>query len=137
MMAEFQEVMKQWKRMCDTCSKVKQEHGACGCFPAGNYAVCSMKEMSKEAELALDDRYFEWIGMMIMAWAAKHPEPVYPTWVEWLTEQEVLRQVRTTSYSGPINGCVDSLVQYIRTDKMFQPIPDDIAEKLGLNPKKG
>ena len=46
-----------------------------------------------------------------MEWAEAHPEPEYPTWVEWFNSM----------------GGVDC----------GEPIPADIAEKLGIKPKEG
>ena len=46
----------------------------------------------------------------VMQWAAEHPEPVYPTWWDWFAA-----------------GGLDP----------DDPIPADIAEKLGLEPKEG
>ena len=58
------------------------------------------------------------IERKVMSWAAEHPEPVYPTWREWLSEQGVLS-------AGGL------------WEKAFEPIPADIAEKLGIQPKEG
>ena len=46
----------------------------------------------------------------IREWAAEHPEPVYPSWQEWF----------------------DTFERGIDVD---EPIPADIAQKLGLKPK--
>ena len=56
---------------------------------------------------------------IIMSWAAEHPEPVYPAWRDWLRDQYPML--------GP----------YTMTDILESPIPADIAEKLGLQPKEG
>lgn len=46
----------------------------------------------------------------IMEWANEHPEPVYPTWWDWFAA-----------------GGLDQ----------DDPIPADIAQKLGIEPKEG
>jgi hypothetical protein len=66
----------------------------------------------------------------VMRWAAEHPEPVYPTWGEWLVAQDII-----TEY-GRIE-CGGSGVCGVFTDKGGQPIPADIAQKLGIEPKEG
>lgn len=47
-------------------------------------------------------------------WGAENPEPVYPSWHEYLTDM------------------------YLATWNMIKdkPIPNDIAEKLGVKPKE-
>jgi hypothetical protein len=56
--------------------------------------------------------------LRIMAWAAEHPEPVYPTWGEWLNTYGVVSD------------------NFFSNAKMLDPIPADIAEKLGVKPKE-
>jgi len=59
----------------------------------------------------------------VMAWAAEHPEPVYPTWGEWLIAIGILyRDDPRHAYSISI--------------KANTQIPADIAEKLGIEPKE-
>ena len=103
-MAEFQEVARHWKRMCKRywtatschgCPIAEHEHGfeACSAYEIG---VVKMEEL-------------------VMAWAEEHPEPVYPTWYEFLTSRY--------HKAWEAIGC-DS-------------IPADIAQKLGIEPKEG
>ena len=60
---------------------------------------------------------------IIMDWAAGHPEPVYQTWGEWL-ERVIPHGNGDTALTFAVYA-------------MRQPIPADIAEKLGLEPKEG
>lgn len=112
-MADFVQTMKDWRRMCNACQTEKDIHGVCGCYPAGTYATCAMKSMDKEAALACDNLYFERLEKAIKAWAAEHPV-VYPTWENWLTTLGV------QSFN-----------------ELSKPIPADIAQKLGIEPKEG
>ena len=57
----------------------------------------------------------ERIECEVMSWAAEHPEPVYPTWAAWLAEK----------------------FGYDLREIMYEPIPADIAQKLGIEPKEG
>lgn len=107
---EFAEVMRQWKRMCDSmsgcvdCQFNERDEFYCTniyCFPNG-------MDWSK-------------IESIVMSWAAEHPEPVYPCWGEYL-EKVIPHGSGETMLSFAIYA-------------MQQPIPADIAEKLGIEPK--
>ena len=107
-MAEFQEVMKQWRRMCNKM----REHG--------DWCQYSKCPLSGKCQLPSTTDIAETEGV-VMQWAAEHPEPVYPTWREWLTSIGVIDQMFTHSVIA------DTL--------SMTPIPADIAEKLGIEPK--
>ena len=105
-MAEFQDVMRQKKRMCNSipCSKC-DIYRLCGEDIFNCYGFISNNPKKAEE--------------VIMSWAAEHPEPVYPTWVEWFREMEIV---------PPEQKCFHSW--------LLEPIPADIAEKLGIEPKR-
>lgn len=101
-MAKFATVMHEMKRMCETFTNADE----CQHCPLVHSPVCGtpsdmMDGAIREAETA------------IMAWAAEHPEPQYPTLAEWL------RSVGLANI------------------RMIDPIPADIAEKLGIELKEG
>lgn len=102
-MAEFQQVMKQWRRMCDKnqtdCMRL--------CSICANPVCGELRNASNEDIHKAEDA--------IMAWAAEHPKPVYPTWYEFLTKRY--------HKAWEAVGC-DS-------------IPADIAEKLWIEPREG
>jgi len=106
--AEFQEVMQQAKRIC------KYMDNKCTLCPLTTKPFCQMG--ASEMENFADTEH------VIMAWAAEHPEPVYPTWGEWLMSIGVINGVHP-------HGAIDAL------GNLKQPIPADIAMKLGLQPK--
>ena len=110
-MAEFSEVMRQWRRMCT--------HSDCeSCEIIDKHAVHSCDKSMDE--LSEDD--LQQIERVVMRWAAEHPGPVYPTWYEYL---------RTIGM-----GCANSSAyrdEWILTSR----IPADIAQKLGIEPKEG
>ena len=58
-----------------------------------------------------------------MQWAAEHPDPVYPTWGEWLVKMGV------AEIGSGMLGIQPAIAE--------QPIPADIAGKLGVKPKEG
>ena len=77
-MADFVEMMKQAKRMCDhysvkgECSKcpLSRDNTECGCSLCVEIGSIDAKE-AVEIERAVE------------VWAAEHPVPRYPTWNEW------------------------------------------------------
>ena len=106
-MAGFSEVMRQWRRFC-------KSHNNCGECEFDGKGICG--------EAHLTDIPYADIELRIMSWAAEHPEPVYPTFREWLISIGVIGQMSTHS---------------VIADKLaMTPIPADIAQKLGLKPKE-
>ena len=72
-MAEFQEVMRQAKRMCERFGR-----DCAGCGIAGGH--CPLGPIPENWDVS----DFENIERIVMDWAAANPEPKYPTWTEWL-----------------------------------------------------
>lgn len=107
-MAEFQEVMRQLNRLClhyQYCSDCPM-YDECGNIGA----YCSEPKHSYRIEKT------------VMAWAAEHPEPVYPTWGEWF--------LRTCQV--PVTGDGKNDWDAVH----MSHIPADIAQKLGIEPKE-
>ena len=114
-MAEFQEVMKQWRRFC-------KSHNHCGECVFDGKGICG--------EAHLSDVPYANIELRIMEWAAEHPEPVYPTWGEYFISTGEL------IFGWAYIENPDAL--RARCAEVFcKPIPADIAPKLGLKPKEG
>ena len=113
-MAGFVTVMSQFMRLCDSYKHCDD----CPVNQAGFNCDCDHLGYSKTGAAELEH--------IIMQWAAEHPEPVYPTWWEWLFGiGAVTRKVKPDVASNLIEtGLLD-------------PIPADIAEKLGIEPKEG
>ena len=128
-MAEFAQTMKNWHRLCQAMTD-KNPKDACDGCQLEAYGCSPVYE-------ALDsyrDVDFEVVGETIVSWAAEHPEPVYPTWIDWLMSESVI----PTNYMAA--NSTDSGVRagmFYVTSKAFQPIPADIAQKLGIEPKEG
>ena len=107
-MAEFVQTMKDWIRMCGSFKSCSD----CPMMDADGWAhvLCSEGGIqSAKPEIA---------EKVIASWAAEHPEPVYPTWFEWMKSIGVLHTDQTLCHRG-----------------LEKPIPADIAEKLGIEPK--
>jgi hypothetical protein len=96
--------------MCDTCNNCE-----CGLSNVRSLESCYGKLVSLPAESE----------KAIMDWAAEHPEPVYPTWVEYLVGIGVIpHEIRLET--------ADTLMD----THLLKPIPADIAQKLGIEPKE-
>lgn len=128
-MAEFQEVMKQRNRMCKHYLSI--DHNCKNC-PLDRAKEGTMLQCFRYVA-----EYYQKAENVIMEWAAEHPEPVYPTWEEWLQSVGVMESseglLRRTKGQLYIDGIPAHAVP---TAKVLQPIPDDIAKKLGLDPKE-
>ena len=114
-MAEFQEVMRQGKRICESCHECEPcpIHKATIACPVVCYEDdCSLAEVER----------------IIMGWATEHPEPRYQTWKEWqeATFPEARNQLCINHFApAECKGC---------TACRSKPIPADIAQKLGIQP---
>lgn len=64
-MAEFQKVMREWKRMCKSRGNIPDD------FVGAESALLFAFDRPEEIE------------RLVMEWAAEHPDPVYPTWTEY------------------------------------------------------
>lgn len=121
-MAEFKEVMQQWARMCNSVPGKSEYISICSDKESGY--ICPMKDCglcNKSLSSQTDDDRL--IGeRTIMEWATEHPAPVYPTWRDLFERM------------GANIRC-DGTVQFqlFAADK---PIPADMAQKLGIEPKE-
>lgn len=119
-MAEFTEVCKQWRRMCKAYTT--DDESCCDGCP-----VADFREHGCGAIFEMEDSTdWERYEGAIREWAAEHPEPVYPTWEEWLIGNGILLNVQTSN---------ELLPRYIIGVGYNTQIPADIAQKLGLQPK--
>ena len=121
-MAEFVEVMRQAKRMCAA-------HG--GMCKIRNCPMVDGETCRFDADR--DDVDYNEVERIIMAWAAEHPASRYPTWNEWQesTFPDAVEKMEPCCFASVDKfGCNRILCQ----DCLEQPIPADIAEKLGIRP---
>ena len=105
-MTEFAVAIKQFKRMCRYYDDYDGDRSECPLYY--KWHGCDISHCRR---LAFYDKEFQ---NVVMSWAEDHPEPVYPTWYEWLTS-------------------VYPAAWALIADK---PIPADIAQKLGIEPKE-
>lgn len=126
-MAEFAEVMRQAKRMCDACSDCY------GCPFRNNDHQCKYTHLLDSDATFEDVTDFECI---VMKWAAANPEPRYPAWREWQDANfpDALCDVCPKVFGyAPEEDCADISCE----DCAKRSIPADIAKKLGIKPIGG
>jgi len=108
-MADFVDVLRQFDRMCKANA---------GCF---NCPLHEQDGVSDRCSIGAFVNDSERIEREVMKWAAEHPEPKYQSWGEWLSEIGVFQ-------------CEDGEWRFAKAN---DPIPADIAQKLGIEPKEG
>ena len=131
-MSDFTQTMKEWTRMCrshndepDPCELCKLGH---------NGELCMA--VFEAADVGEPD--YAHIENVVARWAEEHPEPQYPTWLEWLESIGVMEDATPTMESLTRNlELFGRPIRSIPSEKIFEPIPDDIAKKLGIQPKEG
>lgn len=107
-MAEYVNVMEQKRRMCNSYALCSM-----GC-PLNDIDFCNKNSGEKT------NADFPEVERKVMSWAAEHPEPVYPTWEEWLSDKYNL------AYNDDFSLAMSR-----------EHIPADDAQKLGIEPKEG
>ena len=87
------------------------------CMCKANNECCAMCDLSGKcpANEIVENYDAGEIEKIVMQWAAEHPGPVYMTWGEYLH----------TLHNEPSSR------------ELSKPIPTDIAQKLGIEPKEG
>lgn len=109
-MADFMQVMKDWGRMC----KAYTDNNKCIECVLAKSLVCGQMERASEADIAVAESD-------IILWAARHPEPRFPTWGEYLCDIGLIHDCKTG----------DDMVHRLFDNS----IPADIAAKLEIKPK--
>lgn len=124
-MADFVQTMKDWRRLCATRSKLHDD--PCEGCPLEDFGCSPIYEDEADTDYSV-------VGRKVSAWAAEHPEPKYPTWIEWLEEIGVAGRLPSVE---PV--FTENQEFYLRTlgftPKAYDPIPTDTAEKLEIKPK--
>lgn len=107
-MAEFIDVIHTIQRIC------KKNDGQCSVCILSEFACPNSARFDRTEEAA-----FRELEDAVVKWAAEHPEPIYPTWVEWFRQMKMI---------PPEQKCFHTW--------LLEPIPADIAQKLGITPKE-
>ena len=127
-MAEFMEVMRTARRMCiemDECEVYPLYDGFNECCLLSDGPLCHM------------DSDFARYEADIMKWAAENPEVRYPTWREWQQDHfpDAANIMHPCAFMriSDVHCCDFSTPNRCR-NCANQPIPAEIAEKLGVKP---
>lgn len=128
-MSDFVKTMRNWRRMCNAFGD-KHHDECCNFCPLGHLESCGRI-------WEIEEDTYGTIAETVDAWAAEHPEPVYPTWAEWLIEQR-LTEIKGVVFSGHREDeTLIAKIEGVLSKAAYEPIPADIAKKLGLKPKGG
>ena len=125
-MAEFIEVMKQARRLCEE----QQNMDCCVRCPMQGKEGCMVVADVENIDYVEAER-------KIMDWAAEHPEPVYPSWAEFQIEmfpnhkRGICPMAFGVTCPNP-SAVREKTCAECRNDH----IPAKIAEKLGIRPKE-
>ena len=125
-MAEFVDVLKMARRMCKNVD-------ACDDCPIYD-SLSGYCKLSRP--LFSSDSNFAKCEAAIMEWGAENPELRYPTWREWQLEHfpDAANMIYPCEYISWADAHCCSKKDC--SDCRCQPIPADIAEKLGIKPKE-
>lgn len=110
-MAEYSAVIKEAKRMCWHYTQ-GGNHDKCPMYPACNVSQC--RKIAFERPADFEER--------IMAWAAEHPEPQYPTWIEFFLSLGLSER--------------DGEGYRLRVEELNKPMDPSIAKRLNIEPKE-
>ena len=121
-MAKFTEVMRQAKRICIV------HGGIC------SYRCCPLADGEKcRFNVNLDGEDYNELERIIMDWARKHPEPVYPSWIDaWQQLFPGMDGVPCPELYFN-DTCREGTGIDCATCKR-SPMPAEVAEKLGIKP---
>lgn len=128
-MSEFKNVIKDIERMCGECYPNKCSTDECQlykddlCYPPLFARIHNIDSNKLEEK--------------VKKWAEEHPEPVYPTWGEWLIEMGVAMRVPIGD-PWPVEMPDGSMLEpayEIVIDKN-EPIPEYIIKNLQIKPKE-
>ena len=89
---------------------------------------CDLRDFGCPAiyEKECDSADWNHVERVVAKWAAEHPEPQYPTWAEYIA-MLMLDDIPRRNDSTP---------QTLGLWMNNTPIPADIAQKLGIEPKE-
>lgn len=119
-MAEFENVMAAFTGMCKHMNRECIERNC----------PLALKGFCEKPVYYYTREDIQEVEEIITKWVAEHPEPEYPTWAEYLNS------IGVTISDRPFPAPNIPVYVYQAGAKMFEPIPADIAEKLGIEPKR-
>ena len=111
----FSDVMRQWRRMC----KAFWDDTYCVDCPIEDMSECGCDAIYSDEFAGVVD--WNELARRVMQWAEENPEPVYPSFLEWLHEMYPQMEGKSD---------FDTMLFLFKTR-----IPFDIAQKLGIKPR--
>ena len=118
----FQDVMRHWARMCRAMDAA---YGMNSCDEGncllGGFRCPVVYEIEDVAEVD-----WEKYASRVMKWAKENPEPVYPTWLEWLEQQGLVETVHVSNGESHLS---------FKYGLAGTPMPAELAKPLKLKPK--
>lgn len=113
-MTEYNEIIKQFKRMCGYYSRNKGQKSCpmCTSYPNCNIGQCRKIAFEKPAHFAAT----------VIRWKAEHPEPVYPSIAKYLEQFGII--IRR-------DGSLEA--DFFKAN---EPMSADVAKLLGVEPKE-
>lgn len=115
-MSDFVQTMMDWRRMCRETMR---------CYKCPMYEKGELHTLCSEGGMASIENP-DVAEQVVTKWAQEHPEPVYPTWADYITKF-MIHDV----YIGKLTD-LQTVLEYALRSR----IPADIAQKLGLQPKE-
>lgn len=121
-MAEFKEVMKEAKRMC--------EKGCHGCAFDGSKYPCEFLGDYIQRGLIIPEEFED----AVMKWAKEHPRRKYPTWREW--SGMIVSKLKNPQLLFPCHfvDCKKDNNCDCRCYRLDEEIPEDFAIKANIQP---
>ena len=135
-MSDFVQMMKDWSRICNSVPGKSECKSLCSDKESGYVCPLRNNGLCSKTIASLTDKDIISGENIITAWAAEHPEPVYPTWAEWLIEQGLAEHKTVFSHEYHTDALYVTDFDTALKETVHTPIPANIAEKLGLKPKE-
>lgn len=121
-MAEYKEVMKESKRMCNSKEFCKD------CVFDKDEQLCKLAAGFDE------DSFLEEFEGAVMKWAKEHPRKKYPTWREW--SGMIVSKLKNPQLLFPCYfvDCIKDNNCDSRCYRLDEEIPEDFAIKANIQP---
>lgn len=128
-MAEFTEIVKQARRLCDYYS---QNEGCRGC-PLSRDKTGGVSNSLCRTITSIDAQNAIEIERIVTEWAKEHPEPTYPSWEDaWKSLFPNVSNALCPVWFG--EECPSNISCNECTKR---PMSKEVAEKLGIKPIGG
>ena len=135
-MSDFVQTMKDWSRICNSVPGKSEFKNLCSDKESGYVCPLRNNGLCSKTIASLTDKDIISGENIIAAWAVEHPEPQYPTWAELLLELGLAEHKTVFFNECCTDGSYITTFDDVLSKAAYKPIQADIAEKLGLKPKR-